>query len=61
MKPKPPIGLMRRQEWIECRIDDIYHAINRYRESQYLVPLEWVEELAEHLREMRKGNQLPDV
>lgn len=49
-KTAPPLGLLPRKFWIENRADDILEAMERYRRGTYSIPVEWVEELAEHLR-----------
>ena len=49
-KTAPPLGIVPRTFWIENRADDIMEAIERYRRGKYIIPVEWVEELAEHLK-----------
>lgn len=46
----PQLGIMPRKFWIENRADDILEAMERYRREKYIIPVEWVEELAEHLK-----------
>ena len=53
-KEAPPLGVMPRNYWIENRVDDIHEAMERYRRYKYIIPVEWVEELAEHLRTLRE-------
>jgi len=49
-KTAPPLGLVPRKFWIENRADDILEAMERYRRGKYIIPVEWVDELADHLR-----------
>jgi len=41
---KPPLGLMPRRIHEEQRISDIAGAINRYLQAGRAVPMEWIEE-----------------
>jgi len=49
----PPIGIMRREIWrekaVQDRVQGILEAMKRYAESKIPIPIEWVEELREHL------------
>jgi hypothetical protein len=49
-KTAPPLGIVLRKFWIENRANEILEAMERYRRGKYIIPVEWVEELAEHLR-----------
>lgn len=49
-KTAPPLGIVPRKCWVENRADDILEAMERYRRSKYIIPVEWVEELVDHLR-----------
>jgi hypothetical protein len=40
--------------WVEDRVDDILEAMERYRRGKYIIPAEWAEELAEHLKAMER-------
>lgn len=42
---KPPLGIKPERLWLESRRDDIYAAINRYREAGYSPPVQWLDEL----------------
>ena len=44
-----PLGLMPRMLWTESRVDEILNAIKRYVDSGKSIPIEWREELEEHL------------
>jgi hypothetical protein len=46
-KPKPPIGLMPKQLWVENRLREIAAAIQRYLDEKFEIPVEWVEEYNE--------------
>jgi hypothetical protein len=50
------LGITSKKVWILNRIDEILDAIARYRTEQYLIPVEWVEELAEHMREVKRDH-----
>jgi hypothetical protein len=65
---KPPLGLRPRFIWESQRITEIEEAMIRYYEAGIQPPLEWAEELSEHIlnkttRELdfangnRRGNQ----
>ena len=45
-KEKPPLGIVPVRLWIEARRDDIYAAVDRYRESEYVVPAHLLLQLA---------------
>jgi hypothetical protein len=49
-KAAPPLGIVPRKFWVENRADDIMEAMERYRRGKYIIPVEWVDELAGHLR-----------
>ena len=49
----PPMGIMPRKYWIENRVQDILESIELYRRSKYIIPIEWVDELSDHLRTLR--------
>jgi len=51
---RPPIGIMPKALWVEDRVDDILEAMERYRRGKYIIPAEWAEELAEHLKAMER-------
>jgi hypothetical protein len=50
---KPPLGIMPRNVWVAMRVDELWQAIDRYRETEKQVPEEWLEELAYHYRYLR--------
>jgi hypothetical protein len=50
---KPPLGIQPRHLWIESRRDELYSAINRYREHMKHVPTGWLSELLELEREIQ--------
>ena len=54
MRTKPGFGIMPKYIWIENRIDEIFDAMWQYREGKYIIPIEWVEELVDHLKEMEE-------
>lgn len=41
---KPPIGLMPKFLWDSERLADIISAINRYLQAEKEIPLEWINE-----------------
>lgn len=45
-KEKPPLGIVPVRLWIESRRDDIYAAVDRYREAEYVVPAHLLLQLA---------------
>lgn len=49
-KTAPPLGIVPRKFWVENRADALMEAMERYRRGKYIIPVEWVDELAEHLR-----------
>lgn len=49
----PPIGIMPTKLWLEHRCDDILEAMERYRRFKYIIPADWAEELAGHLRTIK--------
>ena len=53
MKQKPPLGLMPKHIWEECRAWDVMRAVGRYAAISKPVPTEWLEELEYKLRDMR--------
>jgi len=53
-KIAPQSGIMPHKFWVENRADDILEAIERCRRGKYIIPVEWVDELAEHLRTLEK-------
>ena len=48
--PKPPLGIMPKNVWVATRNDEIWAAIERYREVGRPIPEEWLTELIEHNR-----------
>lgn len=56
-KAKPSSGIMSYRYWIENRVDDILEAMEQYRRGKYIIPVEWVEELAQHLKELQNINR----
>lgn len=44
------LSLLSRGDWVENRCDDILEMMERYRRHKYIIPVEWIEELAEHTR-----------
>ena len=46
VEPSPPIGVEPMHLWFERRRDDLYAAVDRYRESGFDVPPVWLEELS---------------
>ena len=54
MRTKPGFGIMPKYIWIENRIDEIFDAMWQYREGKYIIPIEWVEELVDHLKQMEE-------
>lgn len=52
---RPPLGLMPRVVYDErCnseRIEQILRAMARYSDAQMAVPMEWIKEIAERLKE----------
>ena len=51
---RPPLGVMPKTLWVEDRVNDILEAMERYRRGKYIIPAEWAEELAEHLRTLER-------
>ena len=49
---KPPLGL--RPRWVHDgeRIRDIFDAMERYSEAGIPIPIEWLKELREYLRQI---------
>jgi hypothetical protein len=47
---KPPIGVMPRYLWNEQRLNDLVTATEEYREANFDVPQEWIEETYDLLR-----------
>jgi hypothetical protein len=47
---KPPLGLRPRKIHIEDRMADICEAIARYNIAGFIPPVEWAEEMLEHVR-----------
>lgn len=45
-KEKPPLGIVPVRLWIEARRDDIYAAVDRYREAEYVVSAHLLLQLA---------------
>lgn len=41
----PPLGLRPKSIWLEARVDEIYEAIERYREAGKDIPMGWIDEL----------------
>ena len=54
---KPPLGLSPRNFWIEQRAWAIVEAMERYRRDGLTIPLEWADELAEHLKVIKEGGK----
>jgi hypothetical protein len=52
MAVKPPIGIQPKYIWKSKRIVDLSFAIERYRVANLPIPIEWVEEYNELLREV---------
>jgi hypothetical protein len=55
IKPKPPLGIMSRSIWNSKRLDDLNSAINRYYETGFKVPIEWLEEYSDLIVEYNEG------
>ena len=53
----PPVGLRPRHIAAAARINEIGEAIIRYCQSEYLVPMEWVEEYNELLENTKNYNR----
>ena len=53
---EPPIlhGILNRRLWVANRINDILEAIEDYRRHNYTIPVEWIEELLDHMKETKK-------
>lgn len=49
----PQIGIMPTKLWLENRVDDILEAMERYRRCKYIIPADWADELAGHLRAIK--------
>lgn len=49
----PPTGVQPRFLWLEERRDAIYRAIERFRKANYVVPVDWLEELIGLEREIQ--------
>jgi hypothetical protein len=47
---KPPIGVIPKSMWDEKRLFELRSAINRYADSFNIIPLKWVEEYNEILK-----------
>lgn len=56
---KPPLGIMPERLWFEARRDDIYAAINRYREAGYAPPVQWLEELCAIEGTLQSESEVP--
>ena len=50
---EPPLGLRPRFIWIELRIAEIKRAIDRYKSDNYEIPIEWVNEYNELIKEIK--------
>jgi hypothetical protein len=51
--PKPPLGLIPKELWLQERLENIKRAIIRYAESEYSIPVEWIEERDELLEKIK--------
>lgn len=49
-----PVGIMPRFIWIEKRLDEIQQAIERRFNTTYEIPLEWVQERNELVKELER-------
>lgn len=52
---KPPIGLMPKSIWKEHRLLEVSAAIQRYLDAGCLIPLKWIEEYNELIKEVDDG------
>ena len=50
---KPPIGVMPKKLYKQQRMDDLKGAIDRYKEANKPIPIEWVTEYNQLVYEMR--------
>lgn len=54
MEKMPPIGIKPRKIWLESRFLELSGAINRYVNAGMGVPVEWIIEYNELLKEVYK-------
>ena len=51
---KPPLGLRPKNIWLLERRDEIYQAMQRYLEACQPIPEDWLEQLLEIEKELKK-------
>lgn len=49
---KPPLGLTPKAVWMEDRVLDIVDAMNRYVKANMEVPIEWIKEYNELVKQI---------
>lgn len=52
IKPKPPLGVTPKYVWDLMRLRDLQGAIARRYEAEMPIPIEWVEEYNELVKEV---------
>lgn len=50
---KPPLGLKPKYIWVEHRTAEIQAAVSRFLEVRSEIPLDWIEELNEHIKYLK--------
>lgn len=46
---QPPLGVIPHFIWVEHRVIKITEAMKRYSAAKMLIPIEWIEELENHV------------
>jgi len=49
-KPRPVIGLLPKEIWLDIRFDELKKAIARYTHANMEIPKEWTEEYNEFVK-----------
>jgi hypothetical protein len=51
---KPPIGIEPKNIWLSTRYNALNEAIQRYKDAELVIPIEWVEERNELVKRITK-------